>query len=146
MQYLDTDRYPQSGPMMAWDTMAVLMAGYESSENDSQFVDLSDTIQGRAFTPEEYQALDMPYCHLLPFTEAHQWEQHTRHYDFYSAEWEEWCDYVARAHCAELSDDPNLIGYFYSDCPTWIHDRLRTIRQIDEAIRRNLHRLTKAFC
>ena len=23
----------------------------------------------RAFTPEEYQALNMPYCHLLPFTE-----------------------------------------------------------------------------
>ncbi|MBV7334097.1 agarase [Chloroflexi bacterium TSY] len=77
----------------------------------------------RAFTPEEYQALNMPYCHLLPFTESHQWEQHTRHYDFHSAEWEEWCDYVARSHCAELSEDPNLIGYFYSDCPTWIHVR-----------------------
>ncbi len=65
----------------------------------------------------------MPYCHLLPFMESHQWEQHTRHYDFFSSEWEEWCDYVARSHCAELSEDPNLIGYFYSDCPTWIHAR-----------------------
>lgn len=77
----------------------------------------------RSFTHEEYQALDMPYCHLLPFTETHQWEQHTRHYDFFSKEWEEWCDYVARSHCAELSEDPKLIGYFYSDCPTWIHER-----------------------
>ena len=77
----------------------------------------------RAFTYEEYQALDMPYCHLLPFTESHQWEQHTRHYDFRSAEWAEWCDYVARSHCAEFRDDPNLIGYFYSDCPCWIHSR-----------------------
>ena len=76
----------------------------------------------RAFTNDEYKALNMPYCHLLPFTEAHQWEQHTRHYDFFSSEWEEWCDYVARSHCAELSEDPNLIGYFYSDCPTWIHN------------------------
>ena len=75
----------------------------------------------RSFTHEEYRALNMPYCHLLPFTESHQWEQHTRHFDFYSAEWEEWCDYVARAHCAEMSEDPNLIGYFYSDCPTWVH-------------------------
>ncbi len=75
----------------------------------------------RAFTPEEYQALNMPYCHLLPFTESHQWEQHTRHYDFNSSEWEEWCDYVVRSHCAELSEDANLIGYFYSDCPTWVH-------------------------
>ena len=30
---------------------------------------------------------------------------------------------MARSHCAELSEDPKLIGYFYSDCPTWIHNR-----------------------
>jgi hypothetical protein len=77
----------------------------------------------RPFTVDEYRALDMPYCHLLPFTEAHQWEKHTVNYDFRSEEWKEWCDYVARSHCAALSNDPNLIGYFYSDCPTWIHDR-----------------------
>lgn len=77
----------------------------------------------RSFTFEEYKALNMPYCHMLPFTESHQWEQHTRHFDFFSAEWEEWCDYVARDHCAEMSEDQNLIGYWYSDCPTWIHNR-----------------------
>lgn len=77
----------------------------------------------RSFTADEYKALNMPYCHLLPFTESHQWEKHTVHYDFFSKEWEEWCDYVARAHCADLSNDPNLIGYFYSDCPTWTHTR-----------------------
>jgi len=77
----------------------------------------------RSFTFEEYKALDMPYCHMLPFTESHQWEQHTRHFDFYGTEWEEWCEYVARSHCAEMSEDPNLVGYFYSDCPTWIHNR-----------------------
>jgi hypothetical protein len=65
----------------------------------------------------------MPYCHLLPFTESHQWEKHTVHFDFRSKDWKEWCDYVARSHCAELSEDPNLIGYFYSDCPTWTHSR-----------------------
>ena len=77
----------------------------------------------RPFTVDEYRALDMPYCHLLPFTESHQWEKHTVHYDFRSEDWKEWCDYVARSHCAELSDEQNLIGYFYSDCPTWTHDR-----------------------
>ena len=77
----------------------------------------------RSFTFEEYQALNMPYCHMLPFTESHQWQQHTRHYDFYSSEWEEWCDYIARSHCAEMKEDPNLVGYFYSDCPAWIHER-----------------------
>lgn len=77
----------------------------------------------RAFTVDEYRALAMPYCHLLPFIESHQWEKHTIHYDFRSADWKEWCDYVARSHGAALRDDPNLIGYFYSDCPTWVHDR-----------------------
>ena len=79
----------------------------------------------RSFTVDEYRALNMPYCHLLPFMESHQWEKHTIHFDFRSEEWKEWCDYVARAECAELYDDPNLIGYFYSDCPTWIHERPR---------------------
>ena len=65
----------------------------------------------------------MPYCHLLPFMQSHQWEKHTIHFDFRSEDWKEWCDYIARSHCAELSDDPNLIGYFYSDCPTWTHTR-----------------------
>ena len=77
----------------------------------------------RPFTNDEYQALGMPYCHLLPFIESHQWEKHTVHYDFRSEDWKEWCDYVARSQCAELADDRNLIGYFYSDCPCWIHER-----------------------
>ena len=77
----------------------------------------------RAFTIDEYRALDMPYCHLLPFTESHQWEKHTVHYDFRSDDWKEWVDYVARSHCATLAEEKNLIGYFYSDCPTWTHDR-----------------------
>ncbi|MEM9721584.1 MAG: agarase [Bacteroidota bacterium] len=77
----------------------------------------------RSFTVDELKALDMPYCRMLPFIEAHQWEKHTVHYDFFSEDWIAWCEYVARAYCAEVKDDPNLIGYFFSDCPTWIHDR-----------------------
>ena len=77
----------------------------------------------RSFTVDELNALDMPYCRMLPFIESHQWEKHTVHYDFFSEDWMAWCEYVARAYCAEVKDDPNLIGYFFSDCPTWIHDR-----------------------
>ncbi len=75
----------------------------------------------RAFTFEEYQWLDIPYCHQLPFADFHQWEAETRYPDFKSPEFAEWCDYVAREHCARMKDDPKLIGYFYIDCPTWIH-------------------------
>ncbi|MCR9294110.1 MAG: agarase [bacterium] len=77
----------------------------------------------RAFTFEEYQWLDMPYCHQLPFADFHQWDAEVRHADFSASEWVDWCDYVAREHCARMKDDPKLIGYFYIDCPTWIHTR-----------------------
>jgi len=77
----------------------------------------------RPFTNEEYQWLDLPYCHLLPFADFHQWEAETRHPDFFSAEFADWCDHVAREHCAPLANDPKLIGYFYLDCPTWVHTR-----------------------
>ena len=77
----------------------------------------------RNFTFEEYQWLDMPYCHMLPFADFHQWEAETKHPDLFSKDFEDWCDYVARSHCARFSDDPKLIGYFYIDCPTWVHTR-----------------------
>ena len=76
---------------------------------------------GRAFIFEEYQWADLPYCHLLPFIESHQWELETQLPDLRSKEFEAWCDYVARDECARMADDPKLIGYFYTDCPTWIH-------------------------
>jgi hypothetical protein len=73
------------------------------------------------FTFEEYQWLGLPYCHLLPFAEIHQWDAEVRYPDFFSRDFEDWCDYVARSQCARLADDDKLIGYFYSDCPCWVH-------------------------
>ena len=49
---LEQDRYPQSGAMLAWDTLAVLMAGYESAEKGSPFIDISEYTLGRDFSPE----------------------------------------------------------------------------------------------
>lgn len=77
----------------------------------------------RPFSYEHYQWMGMPYCHLLPFAEFHQWEVETRNPDLFSKDWEEWCDYVARDSCQRMADDPKLIGYFYIDCPTWVHTR-----------------------
>lgn len=77
----------------------------------------------RNFTFEEYQWLNMPYCHMLPFVDFHQWENETKHPDINGRGFEDWCDYVARAECGRFADDPRLIGYFYSDCPTWVHVR-----------------------
>lgn len=55
---LDAERFPQSGALMAWDTMAVLMAGYESSEKDGAFVEIGEYVQGRDFLPEEMPAAE----------------------------------------------------------------------------------------
>ena len=77
----------------------------------------------RNFTYEEYQWLDMPYCHMLPFVDFHQWEVETINADVKGKSFAQWCDYVARAHCGRFVDDPKLIGYFYCDCPTWVHIR-----------------------
>lgn len=77
----------------------------------------------RGFTYEEYQWLGLPYCHMVPFADFHQWEAETRHPDFFSPGFAAWCDHAAREHCVPLSEDPKLIGYWYIDCPTWVHDR-----------------------
>ncbi len=72
---------------------------------------------------EEYQALDMPYFHMLPFIETHSWNPWHKNVDLRSSEFEDWCEYVARSHCARFRDDPKLVGYWYSDCPTWTWTR-----------------------
>ncbi len=50
---LNAGRHPQSGPLMAWDSMAVLMAGYESAERDGAFVSVEEYTLGREFLPWE---------------------------------------------------------------------------------------------
>jgi hypothetical protein len=77
--------------------------------------------QSRYFTREEYAAVGLPYCHQLPFADFHHWDAQTRSPDFHAPEFADWCDYVAREYCATMSDDPLLIGYFYVDCPAWVH-------------------------
>ena len=77
--------------------------------------------QSRLFTFDEYQWLDMPYAPMLPFADFHHWDAQHRMPDFSAPEFADWCDYVAREYVAPFADDPKLIGYFYVDCPTWVH-------------------------
>ena len=98
---------------LGWNQEVVVRSDYNSNHS-------------RSFTFEEYQWLDMPYCHLLPFIESHQWEAATRLPDVRSNDFAEWCDYVARDQCARMRDDPKLIGYWFTDCPTWVHHDGRT--------------------
>jgi hypothetical protein len=50
---LEADRSPQSGPLLAWDTLAVLMASYESSAARGGFIELAPYVAGREFLPHE---------------------------------------------------------------------------------------------
>lgn len=50
---LEADRAPQSGPLLAWDTLAVLMASYESSAAGGGFVELRPYLDARKFLPQE---------------------------------------------------------------------------------------------
>jgi hypothetical protein len=102
--------------------------GFNTMGWNQELVSFSDynANHSRAFTPEEYQWLGLPYGHLLPFIESHQWEAATRLPDLRSQGFADWCDYVARNDCARMRDDPNLIGYWYADCPTWVHQSRRT--------------------
>jgi predicted dehydrogenase len=51
---LDPARMPQSGAMLAWDTLAVVMAGYESAEKNSVFIDLTENTIGQEFSKRVY--------------------------------------------------------------------------------------------
>ena len=55
---LHADRHPQSGALMAWDSMAVLMAAYESNEKGAAFIDISEYTQGRVFEAGECPSPD----------------------------------------------------------------------------------------
>ena len=99
--------------------------GFNSLGWNQEVITRGDTNHrhSRHFTRDEYDWLGLPYCHQLPFADFHQWEAETRNPDFFSDGFVDWCDHVGREHCVPLADDPNLIGYFYIDCPCWLHVR-----------------------
>ena len=69
------------------------------------------------WTCDHYNWAGMPYCHNLAFVEAHRWKLGHKMTEFYSSDFEIWCDYVARENCAALADDANLIGYYFTNVP-----------------------------
>ncbi len=74
---------------------------------------------------DQYRWVGMPYCHAIPFTEMEMWNKYPRFPDVFSREFEHWCDFQARHCCADMANDPMLIGYFYSDIPSWSTSRYR---------------------
>jgi hypothetical protein len=59
------------------------------------------------------------FCLLLNCTSG-KWKRGCRT-SIQSKGFAEWCEYVARDQCSRLKDDPKLIGYFFTDCPAFLH-------------------------
>lgn len=138
MNHLDsaTLRYPESGD--AWDRKYgnsqerwlkegvvpdLTGWGFNTIGWVQEVVSREDAVHrhSRNFTFEEYQWAGLPYCHLLPFTETHQWDCEVAYPDVFSQGFADWCDHVARSMCGRMKDDPKLLGYFFVDCPAWVH-------------------------
>ncbi len=75
-------------------------------------------VHSAGWGPDQYRSATLPYCHLLRFTDM-EWYVDEEFPDVSSQTFTDRCDEVARATCAELADDPRLIGYFYADTPNW---------------------------
>ena len=68
---------------------------------------------------EDYVTCGMPYCVNLEVARIAEWDSHPIYPDVFSPEFEQWCEYLARFVCARHRNNPNLIGYFFTDIPAW---------------------------
>ena len=75
-------------------------------------------IHSPGWGPEQYAEARMPYTHLLRFTDI-EWYVDAEFPDVFGDGFAAHCDRVARETCAQLRNDPLLVGYFYSDAPNW---------------------------
>lgn len=91
--------------------------GWSQESMSSEFVK-GRVIHSRGWEPEQYKYADLPYVHLLRFTDM-EWYVNEEFPDVFSSAFADKCDSVAREFCAEMGDDPKLMGYFYSDTPNW---------------------------
>ncbi len=79
---------------------------------------VGDTPPTRGWGAEEYEHANMPYTHIVRFADI-EWYSNEAFPDVFSREWEEKCNRLAARDCPLLKDDPNLVGYFYTDTPNF---------------------------
>lgn len=75
-------------------------------------------VHSRGWGPDQYARANMPYMHLIRFTDI-EWYVDEQFPDVFSDAFAQKCDRLAKDVCAKLRDDPCLIGYFYADTPNW---------------------------
>ncbi|HWO59969.1 MAG TPA: agarase [Umezawaea sp.] len=66
---------------------------------------------------DDLAAAGVPYTLSLRVDEIERWNGHPTYRDPRTPAFAEWCDHLARTTCRP--DDPNLLGYFLVDGPSW---------------------------
>ncbi len=97
-------------------------------------------VHSRGWGPKQYARANMPYAHLIRFTDI-EWYVEEQFPDVFSEAFTQKCDRLAQEVCTELRDDPNLIGYFYADTPNWPRWAEEVGRQRLEAVARQYYQV-----
>lgn len=74
----------------------------------------------RQWAPADFRSAGMPYCMALRVAEIEEWNGYPVFPDVYSAEFEAYCEYLARSVCLDQAEDPLLLGWFLVDAPAWL--------------------------
>ena len=91
--------------------------GWSQETMSSEFIK-GQVIHSRGWGQEQYEYVDLPYIHLLRFTDI-EWYVNEEFPDVFSSTFADKCDSIAREFCSQMCNDPKLMGYFYSDTPNW---------------------------
>lgn len=87
---------------------------------DFNWVDPLNLGHSQGWSIDDLQSTGMPYVLQLRVAPIEGWNGSPNFPDVFSTEFDEHCAYLAREICTPASDDPNLIGYFLTDIPSWL--------------------------
>ena len=114
-------------PQKAQDEIAEWGRHYGRDAGEWILDSAADDLQRGGFNSRTAAGVDQsPYCHLVPFSGVDLWNRRDQQVNYLHSDWDEWCDHVARGHCQQRANDRNLIGYFYSGSPCWLHAQPRS--------------------
>jgi hypothetical protein len=68
----------------------------------------------------DFQTAGMPYVLQIRVQEIEDWNGYPSFKDVSSADFDKYCEYLARSVCFDHADSANLLGYFLVDIPAWL--------------------------
>ncbi|MCW2507000.1 MAG: agarase [Modestobacter sp.] len=83
------------------------------------FGDPIDLYHSTPWPAADLRRAGMPYVAQMRVQEIEDWNGHPSFREM-GADFEGWCDYLARSVAGEHADSPDLLGYFLVDIPAWL--------------------------